>query len=80
MQRTLVVRCPNCGSFAKRHLFSHHLTHQAKRGSQPQVMRTECPHCDYLMTVCQDEGEIHSVYSPVTTLFSQNQTPPSRKF
>ena len=70
MQKKLMVRCPNCGSFAQRHLLSHHVTTKPSKANAPQVIRTECPHCDYLVMICQEDEEIFSVYSPVMSLFA----------
>ena len=69
MQEQLMVRCPNCGSFAKRHLLNHQVTATSQKVDSPQVIRTECPHCDYLMMICLKGKEIISVYSPLMSLF-----------
>ena len=76
MQKQLMVRCPNCGSFAHRQLLSHYVATKPGKAHAPQVIRTECPHCDYLVVICQEDEEIYSVYSPVMSLFaatSENQ-------
>jgi|GEM_PF-1675995 len=45
------VHCPTCGSYAERH-------HEAN------AIRTECSHCDYLMTICAQTGRVIEAYSP----------------
>ncbi len=49
--------CPNCGANAIRHYF---VDKQALSSSCPnqQVMHTECPVCDYLMTTCYLNGNV----------------------
>jgi uncharacterized Zn finger protein len=47
------VHCPNCGSHAERH---HLLSHQ--------LVRTQCPTCDYLMVTCSATGRVIEAYAP----------------
>ncbi len=53
--------CPNCGADAIRHYF---VDKQALSSSCPnqQVMHTECPVCDYLMTTCYLNGNVLEAY------------------
>lgn len=48
-----MVRCPNCGSHAER----HHL-------SSEQLIRTQCPACDYLMITCASTGKVIEAHAP----------------
>ena len=47
------IHCPNCGSHAER----HHLT-------VDQLIRTQCPSCDYLMITCAQTGKVIEAYAP----------------
>ncbi len=47
------ICCPNCGSLAER----HYLLKQS-------LIRTQCPHCDYLMVTCADTGNVVEAYAP----------------
>jgi DNA-directed RNA polymerase subunit RPC12/RpoP len=47
------VRCPNCGSHGER----HHLTDQ-------NLLRTQCPQCDYFMLTCSVSGKVIEAYAP----------------
>ena len=53
--------CPNCGANAIRRYF---VDKEAISGSCPnqQVMHTECPVCDYLMTTCYLNGNVLEAY------------------
>ncbi len=53
MKTIEIVRCPNCGSCAER----HHL-------SSDQLIRTQCPTCDYLMITCASTGKVIEAYAP----------------
>ncbi len=46
-----IVRCPNCGSHAERHLVA-------------QQVHTQCSTCDYLMTTCSLTGRVIEAYAP----------------
>ncbi|MCG8363996.1 MAG: replication restart DNA helicase PriA [Pseudanabaenales cyanobacterium] len=47
------VHCPNCGCSAER----YHLKDQ-------RLIRTQCPHCDYLMITCSRTGKVIEAYAP----------------
>lgn len=53
MQTIEVVRCPNCGSPAER-CYS----------SSCQHICTQCPECDYLLTLCAETGRVIEAYAP----------------
>ena len=53
MQTIQAVRCPNCGSFAEREYLSSH-----------QLIRTQCPSCDYLMILCSETNRVIEAYAP----------------
>jgi ribosomal protein S27AE len=53
MQTIQQIYCPNCGASAERH---HH--------SDVQVLRTQCPSCDYLMITCTRTGKVIEAYAP----------------
>lgn len=46
-----IVNCPNCGGHAGRYFLSDRV-------------RTQCPHCDYLMVTSAETGEIIENYGP----------------
>lgn len=48
-----IVNCPNCGGHASR-LFL----------SKEELVRTQCPHCDYLMITCSNTGNVVEAYAP----------------
>lgn len=45
------VHCPTCGSSAERYY-------------QENTVRTQCSHCDYLMTICAETGRVIEAYAP----------------
>jgi len=49
----IVVRCPNCGAPAQRHLLP--LLAQS---------RTECHRCDYLLVTCTRTGKVVEAHAP----------------
>ena len=49
--------CPNCGANAIRRYFTDKKTISSSCPNQ-QVMQTECPVCDYLMTTCYLNGNV----------------------
>jgi uncharacterized Zn finger protein len=53
MQTIQQIYCPNCGASAER----YHL-------SNVQVLRTQCPSCDYLMITCTRTGKVIEAYAP----------------
>ncbi len=63
MDKNQIVRCPNCGSFAKRHFFSSSQTIYMKCPEE-QLTQTECPSCDYLMVMCSLNGRVVEAYAP----------------
>ena len=63
MQRTQVVRCPNCGSWAERHYFTSAQAIYQKCPCQ-QITQTECSACDYLMAICSITGQVIEAHSP----------------
>jgi ribosomal protein S27AE len=56
MQPIISIRtiCPNCGSSAAER---HQIVHQ-------ELIRTQCPHCDYLMVSCSRTNRIIEAYAP----------------
>ncbi|MEM7579626.1 MAG: hypothetical protein AAF316_07180 [Cyanobacteria bacterium P01_A01_bin.80] len=57
MQRTQIIRCPNCGSVATRH-FSN------DQQGTGEIIHTECPVCDYLMVMHSLDGTVVEAYAP----------------
>ena len=53
MQIVQKIRCPNCGSEGERHYLS-----------SSQMIRTQCPTCDYLMVMCSQTGKVIEAYAP----------------
>lgn len=51
------VSCPNCG-------------HPAERHYQEQQVRTQCPSCDYLMTISAKTGKVIEAYAPGLPAYS----------
>lgn len=47
------INCSNCGRSAER----HYLVKEA-------LVRTQCPHCDYLMITCHRTGKVIEAYAP----------------
>lgn len=45
------VHCPTCGSYAERY-------------HQENSVKTQCSHCDYLMTICTETGRVIEAYAP----------------
>lgn len=48
-----IIHCPNCGRSAEREHFQAH-----------QLIRVQCPHCDYLMVTCAETGNVREAYAP----------------
>lgn len=63
MKKSQVVRCPNCGSPAKRHSSLSFLP-VYKQYSDRQIIQIECQTCDYLMVVCSLTGNVLEAYAP----------------
>jgi hypothetical protein len=59
MERTQTICCPNCGRKGERHYISEH-----------NLVRTQCPECDYLLVTCSLTGKVIEAYAP--GLFAQN--------
>ena len=55
MRRIQKVHCPNCGSYAERHYFTH---------KSNQMTQTQCPVCDYLMINYSETGKVVEAYAP----------------
>ena len=57
------VRCPNCGSQAKRTYFQ---SESDCTNSCPnnQYIQTECSVCDYLMVLCSGNGNVVEAHAP----------------
>jgi len=53
MRLSQKIHCPNCGSSAERHYIS-----------DTQLVRTQCPTCDYLMINCTRTGKVIEAYAP----------------
>ncbi len=47
------IYCPNCGSEGERHYIT-----------SSQIVRTQCPSCDYLMVTCSQTGRVIEAYAP----------------
>jgi hypothetical protein len=47
------VRCPNCGRYGER----HHI-------QESNIVRTQCPECDYLLVACSLTGKVIECYAP----------------
>ncbi|MFN4844447.1 MAG: hypothetical protein ACK6A9_05030 [Dolichospermum sp.] len=63
MQRAYIFPCPNCGSEAKRQFLTDgKLAH--KHSLMNQIIRTECPVCDYLMVMRSLDGSVIEAYAP----------------
>lgn len=53
MQRKQIIHCPNCGDRAERYYIE-----------SSQLVRTQCPSCDYLMISCSLTGKVVEAYAP----------------
>ncbi len=47
------IYCPNCGDRAERY-----------NSLEAKIIRTSCPHCDYLMVQCSETGKVIEAYAP----------------
>jgi predicted RNA-binding Zn-ribbon protein involved in translation (DUF1610 family) len=47
------IRCPNCGNPAERYYLQ-----------KPQLVRTQCPACDYLLITCSKTNKVIEAYAP----------------
>ena len=59
MQNAQIVRCPNCGSLAKRQLLGDRPV-----AANELVLQTACPVCDYLMVMSWPTGRVIEAYAP----------------
>ena len=55
--------CPNCGNCA----FRRHFVSQEAVCFQGQIISTECPVCDYLMSICSLDGKVIETSSYLST-------------
>jgi len=55
------VRCPDCGSDARRHYLS-----------KDHLLRIQCQSCDYLMVTCTQTGRVVETYS--VGFYAHNRT------
>jgi hypothetical protein len=53
MTQIETIRCPNCGRYGER----HHI-------EESNIVRTQCPECDYLMVACSLTGRVIEAYAP----------------
>jgi hypothetical protein len=63
MQRASIFPCPNCGSEAKRQFLTDGILAH-KHSLMNQIIRTECPVCDYLMVIRSLDGSVIEAYAP----------------
>ena len=52
MTNSQAIHCPNCGDRAKKYIIDN------------SIMRTSCPHCDYLLVQCAKTGKVIEAYAP----------------
>ena len=76
MEQSYSFPCPNCGSLALRR---HFVGREAIYSNclNRQVMITECPICDYLMTMCSLDGRVlesSNRFSPMLPKKSQSKS------
>lgn len=71
MDKTYLVRCPNCGDFATR---SHFTSEESRYTScyDNQILQTECSHCDYLMVTCSSNGNVIEAHSSSTSFMTKD--------
>lgn len=53
MTKIQEIRCPNCGSIAKRTYLNN-----------DRIVETSCRACDYLMVSCPQTGQVIESYAP----------------
>ncbi|MEO1131891.1 MAG: hypothetical protein AAFX40_04200 [Cyanobacteria bacterium J06639_1] len=63
MRITQDVRCPNCGSTARKHELSD-IADAAVRCPSNRETQLECPTCDYLIVTCSLNGAVVEAYAP----------------
>ena len=64
MQRMQIVRCPNCGSLATRQYLNDEQSNHTQHLVGGEIIRTECPVCDYLMVMRSLDGSVVEAYAP----------------
>ncbi|MGD1919023.1 MAG: hypothetical protein ACFCAD_09085 [Pleurocapsa sp.] len=72
MNQTYTVRCSDCGSLALR----THLTSKIKLANscpENQIIKTECPSCDYLLITCSVNGKVIDAHSSTTSVIARKQ-------
>ncbi len=52
------IHCPHCGKLALRQRYG-------------SVSHTQCPHCDYVLTMCDRTGRVLEAYTPEITHVGQ---------
>ena len=62
------VRCPNCGSEAKRRYFTSSNQGFHRTCPDNKVIQTECEICDYLMVMCSLDGSVVEAQAPGTSI------------
>ena len=67
MDTTHTINCSSCGSAATRRYFT---SNEAMYSccSRGEVIHTECPICDYLMTICSLNGIVIEAHSSSTSI------------
>lgn len=54
MITTQTIHCPHCGKLALRQRYG-------------SIWHTQCPHCDYVLTICNRTGRVLETYTPEIT-------------
>lgn len=70
MNHEMIVRCPNCGNFAKRLIGNHLPNGDSCPGKR--LIQTECVICDYFMAMCQVNGHVPLPLSSVLSIPPSN--------
>ena len=63
MEQSHIVRCSDCGDLAKRTYIQ----------GMDTVVKTECPHCDYCMTVNFLSGAVVEAHTSCTAIASRKK-------
>lgn len=72
MNQTYTVRCSDCGCLALR----TRLTDAVNKSSNcfgNQIIKTECPSCDYLLITCSANGNVIDAHSSTTSVIARKQ-------
>ncbi|MGK7928931.1 MAG: hypothetical protein AB4290_27455 [Spirulina sp.] len=66
------IRCPNCGSMARRYFWidGRAFSQSSKNSS---LTRTECLICDYFLVTCSQTGNVVEYYAPGTNMESDRK-------